>query len=259
MIAIRTKREIDLLRAANQIVAEVHAVLESRVRPGITTRELDAEAEELILEAGGIPSFKGYQGFPAATCISVDEVIVHGIPGDRVLKEGEIVSIDIGVNYKNYYGDAALSMPCGDIDEERARLLEATERALAAGIGAARAGSYLQEVSRAIETEVVKEQFAIVRDFVGHGIGTKMHEDPQIPNFDDGKRGPRLRPGMVLAIEPMVNAGTATVKVLKDGWTAVTADGRPSAHFEHSIVITEGEPEILSLSARRPWGVPAHA
>lgn len=259
MIAIRTKREIDLLREANQIVAEVHAVLESRVRPGVTTRELDAEAEELIRQAGGTPSFKGYQGFPAATCISVDEVIVHGIPGDRVLKEGEIVSIDVGVNYKNYYGDAALSMPCGEVDEERVRLLETTERALAAGIAAARAGAFLQDVSRAIEAEVIKEHFAIVRDFVGHGIGTKMHEDPQIPNFDDGKPGPRLRPGMVLAIEPMVNAGTEEVKVLKDGWTAVTADGRPSAHFEHSIVITEGEPEILSLSARRPWGVPAHA
>lgn len=264
MIAIRTKREIDLLRHANQIVAEVHATLESRIRPGITTRELDAEAQELILQAGATPSFKGYKGsaprpFPAATCISVDEVIVHGIPGGRVLKSGEIVSIDVGVNYKNYYGDAALSVPCGELDDERSRLLETTERALAAGIAAARAGNVLRDISRAIEAEVVREHFTIVRDFVGHGIGTKMHEDPQIPNFDDGTTGPRLKPGMVLAIEPMVNAGTAEVKVLKDGWTAVTADGRPSAHFEHSIVITEGEPEILSLTARRPWGVPAHA
>jgi methionyl aminopeptidase len=259
MIAIRTNREIELLRRANQIVAETHVALEEKVRPGVKTKELDAIAEEMILAAGGTPAFKGYQGFPASTCISVDEVIVHGIPGNRELQEGEIVSIDIGVNYKGYIGDAALSMPCGQVDEERSRLLETTERALAAGIAAARAGNYRQAISRAIEAEVVKEHFAIVRDFVGHGVGTSMHEDPQIPNFDDGQKGPLLKPGMVLAIEPMVNAGTEEVKVLSDKWTAVTADGRPSAHFEHSIVITEGEADILSLSAKRPWSVPAHA
>lgn len=259
MIALRTKREIDILRHANQIVAEVLVTLERRVRPGVATAELDAEAEEMILEAGGTPVFKGYHGFPNATCISVDEVIVHGIPGQRVLKEGEIVSVDVGVNYKGYVGDAALSIACGTLDDERARLMATTERALAAGIGAARSGNYLQDISRAVETEVVKEGFSVVRDFVGHGIGMEMHEEPQIPNFDDGRPGPKLKPGMVLAIEPMVNTGTEEVKVLKDGWTAVTADGRPSAHFEHSIVITEGGAEILSLSAERPWGVPAQA
>lgn len=254
MIAIRTERELDLLRRADEIVADVLATLAERVEPGISTLELDAEGEALIRESGGEPSFLGYQGFPNATCISVDEVIVHGIPSERLLKEGEIVSIDVGVKYKGYYGDAAVSVPCGAVDPDRQRLMDTTDRALANGIDAARAGKYLVDISRAIEDTILPEGFSIVRNFVGHGIGLSMHEEPQIPNFVTSDRGPRLKPGMVLAIEPMVNIGTADVNVLDDGWTAITADGSPSAHFEHSIVIGKDEPEILSSSSRLSWG-----
>lgn len=259
MIAIRTEREIELLRKADRIVADVLATLTARVRPGVSTADLDAEGEALIRDSGGEPSFLGYQGFPNSTCISIDEVIVHGIPNGRVLGGGEIVSIDIGVKYKGYYGDAAISVPCGKVDAERARLLETTERALANGIAAAQAGNYLEDISRAVEETCTAEGFAVVRNFVGHGIGTEMHEDPQIPNFVTGNRGPKLKAGMVFAIEPMVNTGTEKVKVLEDGWTAVTADGRPSAHFEHSIAVREGEAEILSTSPRLSWGRPKAA
>ena len=254
MISVRSEREIDLLREANQIVARVHDTLRSMIAPGITTAELDAAAEAIILESDAKPAFKGYHGYPAATCISVDEVIVHGIPGTRVLQEGEIVSIDVGVVYKGYFGDAAVSWPCGDVDAGRRQLLETTDRALAKAIHAAAAGNYLREIGRAIESVCNPMHYGIVRDFVGHGIGTSMHEEPQIPNFDTGHPGPRLKAGMVLAIEPMVNMGTEKVKVLKDGWTAVTADGKPSAHFEHSVVVREGGGEILSDSKINVWG-----
>jgi methionyl aminopeptidase len=265
MIAIRTKREIDLLRKANQAVNKVLATLAEYVKPGVTTDELDAMGEELIRESGGTPSFLGYPGapgainFPKSTCISVDEVIVHGIPGSRTLKEGEIVSIDVGVCYKGYHGDAALSMPCGKVDEERARLMATTELALANGLAKAVAGNFLVDVSRAIQNTCEPEGFSVVRNFVGHGIGTEMHEEPQIPNFDTGKRGPRLKKGMVMAIEPMVNLGSEKVKVLSDGWTAITADKRPSAHFEHSIAIRDGLPDVLSASERRFWSNPKNA
>ena len=254
MIALRTEREIAILRQANQIVAEVLVAMADKVAPGVTTGDLDALAERMIREMGAMPSFLGYRGYPKATCISVDEEIVHGIPGPKRLKEGQLVSIDVGVVFKGYQGDAALTVPCGDIDRERQRLMETTDRALAAAIGAARAGRYLQEVSRAIQTTSENEGFAVVRAFVGHGIGTDMHEDPQIPNYDTGERGPRLKNGMVLAIEPMVNAGTHEVRVLNDAWTAVTADGRPSAHFEHSIVVHDKEPGVLSATPKRVWG-----
>ena len=256
MIAIRSEREIGLLRKADQTVAEVLAELADRVEPGVTTAELDTLADSMIRDAGGTPSFLGYQGFPRSTCISVDEVIVHGIPNDRRLKEGVIVSIDVGVKYKGYYGDAALSVPCGEIDERRRHLMETTERALANGIAAARSGNYLVDISRAIQETCEKEGFSIVRNFVGHGIGTAMHEDPQVPNFVTGGRGPKLKPGMVMALEPMVNVGTAEVRVLDDGWTAVTADGLPSAHFEHSIVVGKNAAEILSRTPRRSWAMP---
>ncbi|MBX3178005.1 MAG: type I methionyl aminopeptidase [Candidatus Hydrogenedentes bacterium] len=254
MISVRSEREIDLLREANQIVARVHDTLHELIRPGVTTGELDAVAEEIILEAGGKPAFKGYHGYPASTCISVDEVIVHGIPGDRVLRDGEIVSIDVGVQFKGYFGDAAVSWPCGQIDSARRKLLETTDSALARAIEAAAAGNYLCDIGRAVEAVCKPMKYGIVRDFVGHGIGTAMHEEPQVPNFDTGSRGPRLKAGMVLAIEPMVNMGTEKVKVLKDGWTAVTADGRPSAHFEHSVVVREDGGEILSGSKINIWG-----
>ena len=254
MISVRSEREIDLLREANQIVVRVHEALQAMIVPGITTAELDAVAEDIILSADAKPAFKGYHGYPASTCISVDEVIVHGIPGKRVLKDGEIVSVDVGVAHKGYYGDAAVSWACGSIDPARQALLDATDMALSEAISAAAAGNYLQDIGRAVESVCVPKKYGIVRDFVGHGIGTSMHEEPQIPNFDDGRKGPRLKAGMVLAIEPMINMGTEKVKVLKDRWTAVTADGKPSAHFEHSIVVREGGGEILSDSKLHVWG-----
>ena len=255
MIAIRTEREIGILRKANEIVADVHATLQAMIEPGITTRELDEAAERMILSRGATPSFKGYRGYPAATCISVEEVVVHGIPGDRVIQEGQIVSMDVGVRYKGYYGDAALSVACGKIDANRQRLLRTTDRSLARAVKAARAGNYLRDIGRAVERTCREEGFGVVRVFVGHGIGTQMHEDPQIPNFDTGERGPRLKTGMVLALEPMVNMGTHEVRILGDGWTAVTADGKPSAHFEHSMVVREDGGEILSVTDKVVWGL----
>ncbi len=255
MIALRTEREIEILRKANQIVADVLVAIAEKVTPGVTTAQLDALGERLIREKGGIPSFLGYRGYPNATCISVDEVIVHGIPGPRRIEEGQIVSIDVGVLYQGYHGDAALTVPCGKVDPLRERLMKATDAALAAAIKTARAGVYLQDVSRAIQRVAEAAGFSVVRVFVGHGIGTQMHEDPQVPNFVVGNKGPKLKPGMILAIEPMVNAGTYDVKVLKDTWTAVTADGKPSAHFEHSIAVREGPADVLSASAIKPWGL----
>lgn len=254
MIALRDESEIARMRAANGIVSDTLVLLAENTRPGITTEALDAMGEECIRAAGAVPSFLGYRGYPKSTCISVDDVIVHGIPGDRVLREGQIVSIDVGAFYEGYHGDAALTVACGEIDDLRRRLVDATDRALSAGIQAARAGSYLLDVSRAVQQVVERAGFSVVRDFVGHGIGRNMHEEPQVPNFDTGVRGPLLREGMVIAIEPMVNAGKAGVKVLRDGWTAVTVDGMPSAHFEHSIVVRNGAPEILSATPRLIWG-----
>ncbi len=254
MTAIRTEREIELLRKANQIVAAVHAALASLVRPGATTRQLDAAAEEVILLHGATPAFKGYMGYPAATCISVDEVVVHGIIGDRVLEPGQIVSIDVGTCYKGYYGDAAVSIPCGEVDAGRQRLLDVTDLALSRAIRAARAGNYVRDIGLAVERTARKAGFGVVEQFVGHGIGTRMHEKPQIPNFDTGYRGQRLKAGMVLAIEPMVNMGSKEVRVLDDGWTAVTVDGKPSAHFEHSVVVRDYGGEILSGTDKYVWG-----
>lgn len=254
MIAIRSEREIAILREADRIVADTLAALALLVRPGITTKELDATAEALILKKGATPAFKGYRGYPAATCISLDEVVVHGIPGDQVLAEGQIVSIDIGSFYKGYYGDAAVSVPCGRVDAERRRLLETTDLALSRAIRAARAGNHLCAIGRVVERTCKEEGFSVVRNFVGHGIGAEMHEDPQVPNFDTGRRGPRLKAGMVLAIEPMVNMGRYDVKVLDDGWTAVTVDGKPSAHFEHSVVVRKDGGEILSATDGYAWG-----
>ncbi len=254
MISVRSEREIDLLREANQIVAKVHDALQAMVAPGITTAELDAVAEDIILSSDAKPAFKGYHGFPASTCISVDEEIVHGIPGNRKLQSGEIVSIVVGVAYRGYYGDAAVSWPCGEIDAERQALLGATDMALSEAIKAAAAGNVLQDIGRAVESVCLPKGYGIVRDFVGHGIGTAMHEEPQIPNYDDGRKGPRLKAGMVFAIEPMINLGTEKFRVLEDDWTAVTLDGKPSAHFEHSVVVREGGGEILSGSKVHSWG-----
>ncbi len=246
MINIRSSREIEQLRKANAIVAEVFERLKEEVAPGITTRELDQVAEEYIRSRGAVPAFKGYRGFPATLCISINEEVVHGIPGQRKLREGEIVSIDVGVNLGGYFGDAAITFPVGEVDQEAKRLLEVTERALYIGIEETKMGNRLFDISFAIQRWVESHGFSVVRDFVGHGIGKSLHEEPQIPNFGSPHQGPRLEKGMVFALEPMVNEGTYEVRILSDAWTVVTADGKRSAHFEHTIAVADGEAEILS-------------
>ncbi|MBE3597228.1 MAG: type I methionyl aminopeptidase [Hydrogenibacillus sp.] len=246
MIVLRTPAELERLKAAGRIVAETHRELRKHIAPGITTRELDRIAERVIRSFGAVPSFKGYQGYPANICTSVNEELVHGIPSDRRLVEGDIISIDIGAYYDGYHGDSAWTYPVGEISAEDRRLLDVTRRALYAGIDKARVGNRLYDISHAIQTLVEREGFHIVREYVGHGVGTEMHEAPQVPNFGPPGRGPRLQAGMVLAIEPMVNTISRYVKTLPDGWTVVTVDGGRSAHFEHTVAITEEGPEILT-------------
>lgn len=246
MINIRSPREIEHLRKANAIVAGLFRTLIPQVTPGVTTQELDRVAEEYIRSRGALPAFKGYRGFPATLCVSINEEVVHGIPGARKLKEGDIVSLDGGVNFRGYFGDAAITLPVGEVDQGARSLLDVTERALYIGIEKARAGNRLFDISFAIQEWVESHGFSVVRDFVGHGIGKNLHEEPQIPNFGSPHQGPRLEKGMIFALEPMVNEGTYEVKVLSDNWTVITSDGKRSAHFEHTIVITDGEAEILS-------------
>lgn len=248
MISIKTEQELERMRRAGRIVAEALAGLAERVRPGVTTASLDAWAERLIRQRGGVPSFKGYRGFPAAVCISVDEEVVHGIPGRRRLREGQIVSLDVGVIFEGYQADAAITVGVGKISSVAADLLQVTQEALKAGITAARAGRRLGDVSHAIQVAAESKGYGVIREYVGHGIGREMHEDPQIPNFGPPGRGPLLRQGMTLALEPMVTVGDYQTRVLDDMWTVVTADGSLSAHFEHTIVVTEGEAEILTRS-----------
>jgi methionyl aminopeptidase len=247
VIIIRSHREIEHLKKSNIIVAEVFQELKKAIKPGITTKELDQITETIILSKGALPAFKGYRGFPASLCVSINEEVVHGIPGQRRLKEGDIVSLDVGVNLNGYFGDGAITLPIGDVDREAKRLLEVTERALYTGIEQAKVGNRLFDISYAIQSWVEDHGFSVVRDFVGHGIGKDLHEEPQIPNFGSPHQGPRLERGMIFALEPMVNEGTYEVKILSDGWTVVTADGKRSAHFEHTIAITDGGPEILSI------------
>ena len=246
MIIVKSSREIEQLKRSNAIVAEVFEKLKKMIEPGITTKELDQVAEEYILLKGGRPAFKGYRGFPATLCISINEEVVHGIPGQRRLKEGDIISLDVGVNFVGYFGDAAVTLPVGEVDPEAKRLLEVTEKALYIGIEKAKRGNRLFDISYAIQRWVESHGFSVVRDFVGHGIGKDLHEEPQIPNFGAPHQGPRLEKGMVFALEPMVNEGTYEVRILSDGWTVVTADGKRSAHFEHTVAITEDGAEILS-------------
>jgi len=217
------------------------------VRPGVSTAELDREAERLIRAMGATPSFKGYRGYPSSICASVDESVVHEIPSERVLGDGEIVSIDIGTVYRGYCGDAAVTVPVGRASAEKRKLMRVTSRALTLGVKAARAGNRIVDISRAIQAEVERNGFAVIRQFVGHGIGTSPHEEPQVPNFVTSSSGPQLKAGMVLSIEPMVSAGAADVEILEDTWTAVTVDKKPAAHFEHTIAIRDGEPEVLTL------------
>jgi methionyl aminopeptidase len=247
MIIIKSHREIEQMKRSNAIVAEVFQKLTKMIAPGIATQDLDQIAEEIIFSRGAIPAFKGYRGFPKTLCISINEEVVHGIPNERRLKEGDIVSLDVGVNLNGYYGDAAITLPVGKVDEAAQRILEATEKALYIGIKKAKIGNRLFDISYAIQAWVESQGFSVVRDFVGHGIGKSLHEEPQIPNFGSPHQGPRLEKGMVFALEPMVNEGSYEVKVLSDGWTVVTADGKRSAHFEHTIAVTNGEAEILSI------------
>ncbi|HVR29612.1 MAG TPA: type I methionyl aminopeptidase [Thermoanaerobaculia bacterium] len=244
-MVLKTIGEIELMANANAIVHRVLDDLAAMIAPGITTRELDRAAEEIIRAAGAVPAFLDYKGYPATLCTSVDDVIVHGIPNDEPLKEGAILGVDCGVLYKGYYGDAARTFPVGRIGETANRLLQVTREALELAVEHARPGSRLSDIGHAVESHVVDHGFSVVREFVGHGIGTSLHEDPQIPNFGKPGRGPKLRPGMVLAIEPMVNAGGPDVRVDPDGWTARTADGSLSAHFEFSVAITESGPRVL--------------
>lgn len=246
MIILKSPQEIDIMRAAGRLTALTIAELKRAIRPGVTTAELDALAEDFITRHGGIPAFKGYQGFPGSICASVNDEVVHGIPGLRQVKSGDIISIDIGAIVDGYVGDAAFTAPVGEVREEALELMRVTEEALYRGIAEARPGRRLSDISHAIQVHVEKAGFSVVRDYVGHGIGTKMHEDPPVPNYGPPGRGPRLQVGMVLAIEPMVNRGTYEVRVLPNGWTVVTADGSLSAHFEHTVAITESGPEILT-------------
>jgi methionyl aminopeptidase len=246
-IVIKTSEEIQLLKEANQIVAETLTMLQSMVEAGVTTWDLDRAAEEKCLKMKAKPAFKGYRGFPGSLCVSINEEVVHGIPSrKRKLKKGDIISIDFGVLFRGFYGDSALTLPVGNVQEEVAKLLGVTEASLEKGIEQAVVGNRVADISKAIQMHVEGNGFSVVRQFVGHGIGSSLHEAPEIPNFYQGERTSRLLPGMVLAIEPMVNMGTYKVKVLRDGWTVITEDRKHSAHFEHSIAVTEMGPMVLS-------------
>lgn len=246
MIICKTPREIEIMREAGRIVALTHQELKKHIVPGITTKELDKIAEAFIRRHNAKPSFKGYNGFTGSICASVNEELVHGIPGNRVLNNGDIISIDIGAEYNGYHGDSAWTYAVGSIDKETQRLLDVTEESLYKGLNEAKPGDRLSNLSHAIQTYVEANGFSVVREYVGHGIGQDLHEDPQIPHYGPPNKGPRLKPGMVLAVEPMVNAGSRYVKTLADDWTVVTVDGKMCAHFEHTIAITETGFEILT-------------
>ncbi|MCH7878795.1 MAG: type I methionyl aminopeptidase [candidate division Zixibacteria bacterium] len=247
MINIKTTAEIELMRESGSLVARILKIVREAIKPGMATSDIDKLVEDNILAVGAKPAFKGYRGFPASACVSIDDEVVHGIPGTRKVQDGEIVSVDVGVILDGWYGDSATTIPVGDIGEEKIRLLEVTEKALRCGIAKVRAGVRLGEISFAIQQCAESSGFSVVRDLVGHGIGRQMHEDPQVPNFGDVADGPILKTGMVIAIEPMINAGSFDVHSKSDGWTVVTADGKPSAHFEHTVAVTESGVDILSL------------
>ena len=247
MVTIKSAREIKLMREAGRIVALAHKMVSEMIKPGISTKELDDLVEKVIRDNDAIPSFKNYNGFPASACISINEVVVHGIPSKkRILQDGDIVSVDIGANYKGYHGDSAWTYACGEISDKAKRLMQGTKKSLFAGLEFAKAGNRLSDISHEIQKTAEGLGFSVVREFVGHGVGKNLHEDPQIPNYGPAGRGVLLKKGMTLAIEPMINFGNKEVKVLSDGWTTVTRDKSLSAHFEHSILITETGYEILT-------------
>ena len=246
MIILKSRLEIEKMRKSNAIVAAILEELRKKIRPGVKTIELDRLSEELALKKGARPAFKGYRGYPYSLCTSVNSEVVHGMPSERELKEGDIVSLDFGILNDGYYGDAAVTVPVGEITPAARRLLKITEEALYRGIAEVKAGNRIGDISAAIQGHVEASGYSVVRDLVGHGIGKSLHEDPQVPNYGTSGRGVELKPGMVFAIEPMVNEGTYRVDILRDGWTVVTADGKLSAHFEHSVAITENGPVILS-------------
>jgi methionyl aminopeptidase len=252
MIILKSERDIEAMRIAGSVAAEVLNLVGSWIRPGVTTREIDSYAANLIKERGAKSAFLGYRKYPGHVCISVNDQVVHGLPNDRRVNFGDIISLDVGVIYRGYIGDTAKTVAVGGCDLLAQKLMDVTERALYEGIGQAQAGKRVVDISRAIQKYVETNGFSVVREFVGHGVGRSMHEEPQVPNFVDGKTSPKLRPGMTIAIEPMVNAGKPAVEILNDGWTVVTRDGMPSAHFEHTVLITENEPEILTCPEKRP-------
>jgi len=245
-IKIKSTNEVDILRKAGKILSSIVLQLQGSLTSGITTKEIDRRAEELIRRNKVISAFKGYRGFPGCACISVNDGVVHGIPNNRVVNNGDIVSLDLGIIYEGYYSDTAVTVPVGDVPPDVSRLMEVAQASLSRGIEQARVGNRLSDISFAVQSFVEMHGFSVVRDFVGHGIGRALHEEPEIPNYGRAGQGPVLAEGMVFAIEPMVNMGTHRTKVLNDGWTVVTEDGKPSAHFEHTIVITANGPEILT-------------
>ena len=248
MIAIKNEHQLEVMRQACKITAAARALAGNMVRPGVSTKQIDKAVHDYIVSQGAKPSFLGYHGYPASACISVNSTVIHGIPGGYVLKEGDIVSVAVGAYYKGFHGDCAATFACGSISAEAQKLIDVTKQSFFEGIRFAARGHRVSDISHAIQTYVESNGFSVVRSFVGHGVGAQLHEEPEVPNFGTAGHGPRLLPGMTLAIEPMVNAGVYDVRVLKDGWTTVTADGKLSAHYENTVLITDGEPEILTVT-----------
>lgn len=246
MISLKSPREIECMRRAGRLTAQARALAGSLVRPGVTTHEIDTAVRKFIESHGAKPSFLGYGGFKGSACISINEEVIHGIPGPRKLKEGDIVSVDVGAYLDGFHGDCAATFPCGEVSDEALELIRVTEQSFWEGIKLARAGNRVFDISHAVQQYVESHGCSVVRDFVGHGVGAKLHEAPEVPNFGPAGHGPRLQPGMTIAVEPMVCAGDWRVKVLKDGWTTVSADGSLTAHYENTILITDGEPEVLT-------------
>jgi methionyl aminopeptidase len=247
MIILKTRREIEIMKKAGRLVAESHELVRKYIKSGVTTKELDRLVEDFLNSQNAIPTFKGYNGFPFAICASVNEEVVHGFPSERELREGDIVSVDIGATFEGYVGDSAKTYFVGEVDEEKKHLVEATRQSFYEGIKFAKTTYRLSDISHAIQAYAESQGLSVVRDYVGHGVGKNMHESPQVPNFGKPGKGPRLQEGMVLAIEPMINAGVYNVRVLENNWTVVTVDGKPSAHYEHTVAITDGEPELLTI------------